>query len=89
MSDFLVKNIAPFDLALTLDCGQAFRWTKTLDGAFEGVAFDRYLKIKQEGETLILFNTSKEDFHETKEFRTYSEDYGRRKYSIIAVHIFD
>lgn len=62
MSDFLVKNIAPFDLALTLDCGQAFRWTKTLDGAFEGVAFDRYLKIKQEGETLILFNTSKEDF---------------------------
>ncbi len=62
MGDFLVKNIAPFDLALTLDCGQAFRWTKTLDGAFEGVAFDRYLKIKQEGDSLVLFNTSKEDF---------------------------
>ena len=62
---------------------------------YDGVKKEYDMSIIPEGfrtfESALSFlkNTSKEDFHETKEFRTYSEDYGRRKYSIIAVHIFD
>ena len=58
----MVKDIIPFNLALTLDCGQAFRWNNTEDGAFEGIAFGKYLKIKQDGNNLIFFDTSEEDF---------------------------
>ncbi len=60
MSVFRIDNIYPFDLGLTLDCGQAFRWEATEDGCFEGVAKGRYLKIRQEGNSLIFYNTSKE-----------------------------
>lgn len=62
MGDFLAKNITPFDLALTLDCGQAFRWAKTDDDAFHGVAFGKYLKVKQVGSDVIFYNTTSEDF---------------------------
>lgn len=60
--DFRIDNIYPLDLGLTLDCGQAFRWTPTKDGCFEGIAMGRYLKLRQEGNSLIFYNSSKEDF---------------------------
>ncbi len=59
--DYIVKNIVPFDLALTLDCGQAFRW-KALPDGFEGIAMGKYLKIKQENDDLIFYNTTKEEY---------------------------
>ena len=37
-------------LGQTLDCGQSFRWSLTADGAWEGVARGRFLRIT--GETL-------------------------------------
>ena len=51
-----------FNLADTLDCGQAFRWEMTADGAFHGVALGHYLKASQEGQKLILHNTNFEEF---------------------------
>lgn len=62
MNNYIARNITPFNLALTLDCGQAFRWSQTDDGCFEGIAFGRYLKVKQENSDLIFYNTTKEDF---------------------------
>lgn len=49
-----------FDLSLSLDCGQAFRWTFT-DKKWQGVAFGKYLEIEQNGDKLIL-NCSVEDY---------------------------
>ena len=60
--DYILKNIVPFDLALTLDCGQAFRWKALPDGSFEGIAMGRYLKIKQENNDLIFYNTTKAEY---------------------------
>lgn len=62
MQNYIAKNIVPFNLALTLDCGQAFRWTSCTDGSFEGIARNRYLKIRQDGNDLIFYNTTEEDF---------------------------
>jgi N-glycosylase/DNA lyase len=42
---------SPFDLCLTLCCGQAFRWGK-VGGWWYGVAGDRVVKIRQEGKEL-------------------------------------
>lgn len=62
MKNYTAENISPFDLALTLECGQAFRWRNTEDGAFEGVAKGKYLKIRQEGKTLIFYDTTEDEF---------------------------
>ena len=35
-------------LGQTLDCGQSFRWARTADGAWEGVARGRFLRITEE-----------------------------------------
>ena len=50
------------NIALTLDCGQAFRWSAADDGVFCGIAFKKHLRLKQEGDSITLFNTSKDDF---------------------------
>lgn len=51
------------DLDKTFDCGQAFRFEKTEDGSFEGVALGKYLKIRQQDKKLYFYHTSEEDFN--------------------------
>src|SRR5437867_946151 len=41
-----------FDLASTLECGQAFRWSRGLDRWFTGVVGRRTLRIRQIADTL-------------------------------------
>ncbi len=60
--DIFVTPIECFDLDLTLDCGQAFRWKKNEDGSYTGVAKNHPLTLKKEGDTLILKNTDKNIF---------------------------
>lgn len=58
-----ITNYGGFDLQHTLDCGQAFRWEKTENGLWHGVAFNKYLELeKLADDTIVLYNTSKEDF---------------------------
>jgi len=42
----------PFDLDLTLACGQAFRWRKREDGVWYGVVRDRLIELAVEGGVL-------------------------------------
>ncbi len=51
-----------FNLDRTLDCGQAFRWVKDQDGFWQGIVKGKFLKAKQDGDTITLY-TSKEDFY--------------------------
>lgn len=50
-----------FDLAETLDCGQAFRWKKEGNG-FKGFALDKPLYIEQNGNEFTLKNISEDEF---------------------------
>ena len=59
----LVAGVKCFNPALTLDCGQAFRWREQADGSFSGVAGGRFLNIRRDAEgTLVLRGTTREDF---------------------------
>lgn len=51
---------ASFDLAQTLDCGQAFRWQKLEDGSWQGVAFGRMLILRR-AEDQLAFSCPAED----------------------------
>ncbi len=51
-----------FDLALTLDCGQAFRWVQTGENEWHGVAFSKPLTLRQTKNTIEFIGTTPEDF---------------------------
>lgn len=51
-----------FNLDLTLDCGQAFRWQKISDGEWHGVAGGRALTVAQRGNETIFSCPGESDF---------------------------
>lgn len=62
-TDIILKDVEYLSLPLTLDCGECFRWEEQKDGSWSGVAFGRFLNIKNtaKGE-FTLKNTSRKDF---------------------------
>ncbi len=58
----ILKNAEYFNLDRTLDCGQAFRWVKDEAGVWQGIVKGKFLKAKQDGDTITLY-TNKEDFY--------------------------
>ncbi len=61
-NDIIISGIECLDLALTLDCGQAFRWVQNDDGSWSGVAGGRYLKIAKIDDDIIFYDTDREFF---------------------------
>lgn len=45
-ADTLMLPVRDYDLAATLDCGQAFRWSCRPDGAWEGVVAGRWVEVR-------------------------------------------
>ena len=61
-NDIVLENIRCLNLDLTLDCGQAFRWEKQEDGSWSGVVKGVFLNISKTDNTILLKNTTKENF---------------------------
>lgn len=53
-NSIIYKNVDTLNIALTLDCGQSFRWSENEDGSWHGVAFGRAVNIAQNGETITV-----------------------------------
>lgn len=49
------------DMDKTLDCGQAFRWTKS-GNEWQGVAFDKKLRLTLTEDSIVFNDTTKDDF---------------------------
>ncbi len=72
----ILEDVKCLNLALTLDCGEAFRWIEQEDGSWSGVAYGKYLNIKKEDDRFILKNTSLEDFENVwKNYFDLDRDY--------------
>lgn len=83
-----IYTIEPcFDLAQTLDCGQAFRW-KPVDGcenAWHGVAYGKYLKLEQKSDAILLY-CSEEDYKNIwHDYFDLSEDYAEKRAALSAM----
>ncbi len=61
-SNLIIEDVTDFELADVFDCGQCFRWERVGDNSYEGVALSKALLIEKCADTLILHNTSREDF---------------------------
>lgn len=81
-----IYGVSDLDLAQTLDCGQSFRWTET-DGGFTGIAFDRKVTMRTNGDTLFIDNTTVEDYENIwKKYLDLELDYGKIREDICRIH---
>lgn len=55
-----VSDFGKINLSSTLNCGQCFRWSEN-NGVWSGVAFGRFTRVRQNGDTLVFVNTPKSD----------------------------
>lgn len=74
----LVLKVNCFNLKYTLECGQCFRWNKISEDEYVGVISDRVIKIKQDGDKLIIRSSNMENIEDViKKYFDLYEDYGR------------
>lgn len=75
-NDVILEGVECLNLDLTLDCGQAFRWVKNDDGSWSGVVQSVYLNISKKDDTIILKNTTKENYKNIwKNYFDFDKDY--------------
>lgn len=76
----LIKNVLSFDLGQIFDCGQCFRWEKTNENEYSGIAFGKKLVVSQISNDIYFKNTSKKDFENVwKDYFDFSFDYENLK----------
>ncbi|MBP1556307.1 MAG: hypothetical protein J6A76_00155 [Oscillospiraceae bacterium] len=66
-------NITNFDLAKTLDCGQAFRWKIQSDGSFIGAAQGFAAQITQNGDEITIIDYKTDFIHSISQLKTRYE----------------
>ncbi len=79
-NNIILENIADFEPEHIFDCGQCFRFNKTGENTYTGVAGNRALKISRDGNTVTLYDTSERDFYDFwYDYFDLSRDYGKIK----------
>ncbi len=64
-ADLIITGAEDFDLRHIFECGQCFRWDRTGENEYTGVAFDKLLKISQQknaNNEIIMFNTALDEY---------------------------
>lgn len=59
----ILKNTNDFEPKHIFECGQCFRWDLQDDGSYTGVAYNKILNVKKEGDIVLFNNTNLEDFN--------------------------
>lgn len=74
--NLILQGVECFDLGLSLDCGQAFRWRKNDSGIWHGVVGNVALDVEQKNGDVFFYNTTDEDFERIWEkYFDFSRDY--------------
>lgn len=60
----LIVEIEDFDISQTFECGQCFRFEKTGEMEYFGIAKNKALKISQAGNIITFHNTTLQDFND-------------------------
>lgn len=61
-NNIILSEIKCLNIALSVDCGQSFRWTENEDGSFHCVVKNKSVDILQNEKEIIFKNTTQEDF---------------------------
>ena len=72
----VISNVVEFELSDTLDCGQAFRFSKIDDKTWQGIALGQYIKIGKENDKIILYDITLSDYNlKWKNYFDFDRDY--------------
>ena len=76
-----LEGVENFDIGKVFDCGQCFRFDAVGNTSheieFSGVAHGKLISVAQDGQTVYIYNSTKEDFENIwKRFLGLDEDYG-------------
>lgn len=75
--NIVIANLENFDLAQTLDCGQAFRWQEDSDGTWRGIAHGRSVRLQRDKDKLIIHSMSEQEFGSVwRRYFDLDRDYG-------------
>lgn len=78
--NLIIECVTDFELSDVFDCGQCFRWERTAENCYEGVARGKALILEKDGSNLIFHGTSKEDFDNIwYDYFDFSRDYSKIK----------
>lgn len=79
-NDIILEDVQDFLLSDTFDCGQCFRWDRLDDKSYIGVAMGKALKISMGNKTVILHDTSEQDFRNIwQTYFDFDRNYGEVK----------
>lgn len=79
-NNIIIEELNDFDLEQTLECGQCFRFEKLMNHEYIIVAHHKILRIKQNGMSIILYDTSLHDFETIwKEYFDLERNYNEIK----------
>ena len=63
-----IQGVELFDVEKIFDCGQSFRFDRVVNSKhekeFSGAAFDRYISVAQDGDTVYIYNSTIQDYEE-------------------------
>ena len=76
-SSVFLEDAENFNIEQIFTCGQCFRFHKTDDNRFEGVAFGRYLSVSQIENLVVIHNCTIDEFKSVwNDFFDIDTDYG-------------
>lgn len=83
--DVVLLEVSDFNIAQILECGQCFHFKKINEMEYVTVAFERALHIKQEEDTVYLYNTSLDEYNLIwKSYFDMDTDYGMIKEKLMS-----
>ena len=86
-NNIVLKNVTDFDIEQTLECGQCFHFVRLDVDKKDYVlsAYQKMLHISQNGDEIILFNTSMEDYNTIwKNYFDLERDYKSIKQDLLS-----
>lgn len=83
-NNIIVEDIEDFQIDQVLECGQCFHFNKLDEKEYEILAFDRYLHVIQNENSLHLFDLSMEEYNNIwKNYFDLERDYKKIKNDIL------
>lgn len=76
----ILEDVKDFEPKHIFECGQCFRWNVESDLSYTGVAYNRVINVKKEGNKVIFSNTNLDDFMNIwYHYFDLDRDYGKIK----------
>ena len=78
----ILENVHDFNAKHIFECGQCFRWKRSADGSYTGVAYGKVINVKsdEENNAVRLLNTNIEEFNQIWfDYFDLGRDYGKIK----------